>query len=153
VIPVPPPNTTLLNAATTATLPSGQRAPLPGSIYTTGQNFPLSQFQISNGVNSTRQVAKSNNTFPPRGGIRTVSANGTAGGVVWIEDYSGWAGNTPVILDTYDANDVGTLLFSSPATATTAAGPSVKCSVPTVANGRMYVSGQYVFTVFGLLPN
>jgi hypothetical protein len=124
-----------------------------GNIYTTGQNFPLSQFSISNGVISTPQFAKSTNSFPPRGGIPAVSANGTNNGVVWILDLSGWATSGPAILDAYDATNVGTLLFSSPAGGTGAAGPAVKWSVPTVANGKVYVGGQYTFTVFGLLPN
>jgi hypothetical protein len=147
VVPVPPPNTTLLDGGN-----YGLPAYWNGNIYTTGQNFPLSQFQISNGTIATPQSAKSSNTFPPRGGIPSVSANGTTGGVVWIVDYSGWAGNTPAILDAYDANNVGTLLFSSPTSGTGSAGPAVKWSVPTVANGKVYVGAQYSFSVFGLLP-
>ncbi len=124
-----------------------------GNIYTTGQNFPLSQFQISNGTISTPQFATSTNSFPPRGGIPAVSANGTAGGIVWIIDYTGWQTGTASILDAYDATNVGTLLFSSPGSGTGNAGLAVKFTVPTVANGRVYVGGQYSFSVFGLLPN
>jgi len=91
--------------------------------------------------------------FPPRGGIPAGSAYGTTAGVVWDIDYSGWAGNTPAILDAYDANNVGTLLFSSPASGAGAAAPAVKFSVPTIANGKVYVGGQLSFTVFGLLAN
>ena len=147
VVPVPPPNTTLLDGGN-----YGNIAYWNGNIYTTGQNFPLSQFTIANGVISTPQSATSSNMFPPRGGIPSVSANGTAGGVVWIVDYTGWQNNTPAVLDAYDATNVGSLLFSSPASGAGAAGPAVKWSVPTVANAKVYVGGQFVFTVFGLLP-
>jgi hypothetical protein len=147
VIPVPPPNTTLLDGGN-----YGDVAYWNGNIYTTGQNFPLSQFQIANGVISTPQTATSANTFPPRGGIPAVSASGTAGGVVWIVDYSGWQSGANSILDAYDATNVGTLLFRSPATGTGSAGPAVKWSVPTVANGKVYMGNQFSFTVFGLLP-
>jgi hypothetical protein len=148
VVPVPPANTTLSDGGN-----YGDVAYWNGNIYTTGQNFPLSQFQIANGTISTPQFATSTNIFPARGGIPAISANGTAGGVVWIIDYTGWQNGTASILDAYDATNVGTLLFTSPGTGTGSAGPAVKFTVPTVANGRVYVGGQYTFSVFGLLPN
>jgi hypothetical protein len=148
VVPVPPANTTLSDGGN-----YGNVAYWNGNIYTTGQNFPLSQFQIANGAIATPQFATSTNTFPARGGIPAVSANGTAGGVVWIIDYTGWQNGTASILDAYDATNVGTLLFSSPGTGTGSAGLAVKFTTPTVANGRVYVGGQYSFSVFGLLPN
>jgi hypothetical protein len=148
VIPVPPPNTTLDDGGN-----FGGPAYWNGNIYTTGQNFPLSQFQISNGTISTPQFASSGNTFPPRGGIPVVSANGTSGGIVWIVDYTGFQDNTPAILDAYDATNVGTLLFGSPATGAGAAGVAVKWLVPTVANSKVYVGSQFSFSVYGLLAN
>jgi len=148
VIPVPPPNATLNDGGN-----YGGPAYWNGNIYTTGQNFPLSQFQISNGAISTPQSANSSNTFPPRGGIPAVSANRNSGGVVWIVDYSGWVNSTPAVLDAYDATNVGTLLYSSPVNGAGSAGPAVKWSVPTVANGRVYVGTQFSFSVYGLLPN
>ena len=148
VIPVPPPNTTLDDGGN-----YGMPAYWNGNIYSTGQNFPLSQFQISSGAISTPQFAASNNTFPPRGGIPMVSANGNTGGIVWIIDYTGFQDNTPAILDAYDATNVGRLLFSSPATGAGSAGTAVKFSVPTVANGKVYVGAQFFFNVYGLLPN
>jgi hypothetical protein len=79
VIPVPPPNTTQLDGGI-----YGLPAYWNGNIYTTGQNYPLSQFTIANGVIATPQSAKSANTFPPRGATPAVSASGTTNGVVWI---------------------------------------------------------------------
>lgn len=148
VIPVPPPNTTLLDGGI-----FGLPAYWNGHIYSTGVTFPLSQFQISNGVISTPQSANSSNTFPLRGATPVVSASGTTNGIVWILDLGAWASNGPAILDAYDANNVGTLLYSSPASGSGAAGPAVKFTIPTVANGKVYVGGEYKFTVFGLLPN
>jgi hypothetical protein len=148
VIPVPPINTTLNDGGN-----YGVPAYWNGNIYSTGQNFPLSQFQISNGAISTPQSASSSNTFPPRGGIPAVSANGASGGIVWIVDYSGWVNSTAAVLDAYDATNVRTLLFSSPVSGAGSAGPSVKWSVPTVANGKVYIGTQFFFTVYGLLPN
>jgi len=148
VIPVPPPNTTLLDGGNYSV-----PAYWNGNLYTTGQNFPLSQFQISNGTITTPQSAKSPNTFPPRGGIPSVSANGTTGGVVWVIDFTGWQNGNAAVLDAYDATNVGTLLYSSPASGIGSIAPAVKFAVPTVANGKVYVGAQQSISVFGLLPN
>jgi hypothetical protein len=148
VIPVPPPNTTQLDGGN-----YGVVAYWNGNIYSTGQNFPLSQFTISNGVIATPQWAKSANTFPPRGAVPAVSASGSSNGIVWVLDLSGWTGSGRAVLYAYDATNVANLLYSSPATGTGAAAPAVKFTVPTVANGKVYVGGQGSVTVFGLLPN
>jgi len=147
VIPVPPPNTTQLDGGNYGVL-----AYWNGNIYSTGQSFPLSQFKISNGSIATPQFATSPNTFPPRGAVPAVSASGTTNGIVWVLDLTGWGSGTNAILDAYDANNVATLLFSSPATGAGSAGAAVKFTIPTVANGKVYVSGESSFSVFGLLP-
>jgi hypothetical protein len=148
VIPVPPPNTTQLDGGI-----YGLPAYWNGNIYVTGQNFPLSQFTIANGAMATPQSSVSANRFPPRGAIPTVSASGTTNGIVWVLDLNAWPSNGPAILDAYDATNVANLLFSSPASGTGAAGAAVKFTLPTVANGKVYVGGQTSFSVYGLLPN
>src|SRR6184192_2433049 len=140
VIPVPPMNTTMDDGGNYV-----GPAYWNGNIYVTGQNYPLSQFQISTGVISTPQTATSSNTFPPRGGAPVVSANGATAGIVWIIDYTGFQNNTAAILYAYDATNVGTLLYSSPANGSGAAGNGVKFTVPTVANSKVYVGGQLSF--------
>jgi hypothetical protein len=148
VIPVPPPNTTQLDGGI-----YGLPAYWNGNIYTTGQSFPLSQFTISNSVIATPQFAKSTNKFPPRGATPAVSASGNTNGIVWVLDLSAWTGTGSAVLYAYDATNVLNLLYSSPASGTGAAGAAVKFTVPTVANGKVYVGGQSSFAVFGLLPN
>jgi len=150
VIPVPPPNTTLSDGGNYSV-----PAYWNGNIYTTGQNYPLSQFTIASGSGSisTPAFAASTNTFPPRGGVPVVSASGATNGVVWIIDYTAWPSSGPSILDAYDATNVAHMFYSSPASGTGAAGAAIKFTVPTVANGKVYVPGQSTVTVFGLLAN
>jgi hypothetical protein len=148
VIPVPPPNTTQLDGGN-----YGITAYWNGNIYSTGQNYPLSQFTISNGVISTPQSAMSSNLFPPRGAIPTVSASGNTNGIVWVLDLTNWTGTGSGVLYAYDATNVGNMLYRSPASGTGAAPAAVKFTVPTVANGKVYIGGQASFAVFGLLPN
>jgi len=69
-----------------------------------------------------------------------VSANGGSGGVVWTSwrDLSGngW-------LHAYDASNVSHLLFSSNY------GTGTVFTVPTVANGHVYVTGNNVVFAYG----
>jgi hypothetical protein len=148
VVPIPPPNTTNLDGGL-----FGLPAYFNGNIYTTGVNYPLSQFKISNGALTTPQFAESANMFPTRGATPAVSASGNTNGIVWVLDLTAWPSSGTAILDAYDANNVSTLLFSSPSSGSGAAGAAVKFTVPMVANGKVYVGGQSTFTVFGLFPN
>jgi hypothetical protein len=112
----------------------------------------VSQFKIANGNIAAPAFAVSSNTYPARGSTPAVSANGTTNGIVWVLDLSGWPSGGNAILNAYDASNIANLLFSSPSSGSGAAGPAVKFTVPTVANGKVYVGGQGVLTVFGLLP-
>jgi hypothetical protein len=133
----------------------GKPAYWNGNIYTVLVGDSLRQYRISNGSISTPSNSNSTNTFPFRGATPTVSASGTTNGIVWLVDVTAYgnASGGAAILDAYDATNVSTLLYSSPASGSGAGPVSSKFTVPTVANGKVYVVGQYAFTVFGLLPN
>ena len=132
----------------------GQPAYWNGNLYVVGVNDSLRQFLISNGSISIPSSSNSTNAFPFRGATPAVSANGATNGIVWLVDVTAYQTNGWAILDAYDATNVSTPLYSSPASGGVGAGPlSSKFTVPTVANGKVYVVGQYSFAVFGLLPN
>jgi hypothetical protein len=132
----------------------GQPAYWNGNIYTIIVGDSLRQFSVGNGTISTMSNSNSNNTFSFRGGTPAVSAaSGTTNGIVWVADITAYQSGGAVILDAYDATNVSTPLYSSPASGSGSAAPATKFTVPTVANGKVYVGGQLAFTVFGLLPN
>jgi chitodextrinase len=131
----------------------GQPAYWNGNVYTVMVGDSLRQFSVGNGTISTVSSSHSNNAFSFRGATPAVSANGTANGIVWVADITAYQSGGAVILDAYDATNVSNPLYSSPASGTGAAATAAKFTVPTVANGKVYVGGQYAFTVFGLLPN
>jgi hypothetical protein len=129
----------------------GQPAVWGGSLYITAIGDPLSQYTIANGVISTTPNTQSANTFAFRGATPVVSSNGSTNGIVWALDISAYPSG-PAVLYAYDATDLSQQLYSSPASGVGAAGNAVKFTVPTVANGRVYVGGQASLTVFGDLP-
>jgi chitodextrinase len=125
-----------------------------GNIYTAAVADPLKRYTISSSANppiSSVPQSQSSHTFDQRGATPAVSANGTSNGIVWLLDISAYPGG-PAVLYAYDATNVLTPLYSSPSSGSGAAGNAVKFTVPTVANGKVYVGGQGVLTVFGLLP-
>lgn len=87
-----------------------------------------------------------------------VTAQGTSNGIVWTIDYGpGVDTMTPgqaAILRAYDATNLASKLYdSSQQGARDQTGLAVKFTVPTVANGKVYVGTQTELDVFGLLPN
>ncbi|MCR4346438.1 MAG: hypothetical protein NUV55_04395 [Sulfuricaulis sp.] len=94
---------------------------------------------------------ESTNSFPWPGATPVVSANGSSNGIVWALETNG--SGAPTVLHAYSAADVIIELYNSNQNAARDnPGPAIKFSVPTVANGRVYVGSQYQVSVFGLLP-
>jgi hypothetical protein len=79
-----------------------------------------------------------------------ISSNGSTGGIVWALDTSGSATSSAAILRAYDATNLANELYASPASGGGAAGLALKFTVPTVANGKVYIGTQNELSVFGL---
>ncbi|HXM19971.1 MAG TPA: choice-of-anchor D domain-containing protein [Terriglobales bacterium] len=128
---------------------------IAGLIAEDGTGDYLKMYSVSNGVLSTSPVAQSANIFPI-GATPSISANGTSDGIVWaIERHEGLGiqhGQKPAILYAYDATNVSTMLYNSAqVVARDQGGCASKFQVPTIANGKVYVSTQNELDVFGLL--
>ena len=89
--------------------------------------------------------------FP--GEVQSVSADGTSNGIVWSADVDQYATDGPAILQAYNANNLSTPLYTSTqAGPRDTAGGAIKFSVPTIANGHVYLGALNEVDAYGLLP-
>jgi hypothetical protein len=97
-------------------------------------------------------ASQSQETLGPLGATPVVSANGTSNAVLWLIDTSGAmaAPNGPAVLRAYDPSDLSNELYDSGMDPHDQAGLAVKFTVPTVANGKVYVGTQGELDVYGL---
>ena len=102
-------------------------------------------FNTSTNLFNTTQTSQSAATFGFPGATPSVSANGAASnGIVWgIDSTSSCTGEAltcgPSVLHAYSATDLTTELWNSSMVGADTAGNAVKFTVPTVANGKVYV--------------
>ncbi len=131
----------------------GQTAYWNGNLYISVIADSLRQYPISNASIAATSTSNSSETFSYPGVIPAISANINSGGIVWALGIGGYTPGNPVILHAFNATNLASEIYTSPSSGAGAAGTAVKFTVPTVANGKVYVGGQGSITVFGLLPN
>ncbi len=121
-------------------------------IYYQGVNDVLKAFTLASGLVVTTPSSLASGKFGFPGATPSISANGALNAIVWTLQTSAYASSGPGILHAYNASDVSLELYNSTQAAKDTAGGSVKFTLPTVANGKVYVPGEYGLTVFGLTP-
>ena len=127
------------------------------SLYLAGVSGHLKaySFNTATGMFNTSAASQSPDSYGFPGASPAVSSTGTANGIVWAIDATAYGtpccSNGPAILHAYDATNLASELWNSSQAAASRdkAGNSVKFTVPTIANGKVYI-GE--ITVFGLLP-
>ncbi len=120
-----------------------------GSIYLQGSDDTLARFQLSSGLLLPSPTSRSSDVAGFPGPTPSISANGQTNAIVWTIELGS---DQQAILHAHDATDVSLELYNSTqAGLRDQIGPGVKFSVPTIANGKVYVGGRRRLAVFGLL--
>lgn len=116
------------------------------NFYIATVNGPLAAYGYDSTANMfhTGVVSMSSSSYGFPGATPSVSASGTSNGVVWALDNGQYCtpqspGCGSAVLHAYNATSLTTDLWNSGMTAGDAAGNAVKFTVPTVANGHVYV--------------
>ncbi len=123
----------------------GNPAYFNNTIYYCGVHDALKAFSVVNAKVSTFRTSEGPTLFGFPGCVPTVSANGTSNGIVWALDPGGQ-------LRAYDATNLAKELYNSDQNKNRdAIGGTVKFSVPTVANGKVYAGTQTALVTYGLL--
>jgi len=114
-------------------------------------------FAPSTNFNATAS-SSSSHCFGFPGGPPVISSAGNSNGIVWAIDagHYGTAASPcggPEVLYSYDATNLRNHLWDSAQAGTRdQAGVAVKFTVPTVANGKVYIGTRTEVDVYGLLP-
>jgi hypothetical protein len=132
------------------------------TLYIAGLNGAMDAFALdpNAGLFNTTPTSHSVTLFPGKGATPSVSANGGSHGIVWALDNAQFgppstSGAGPTVLHAYDATNLGRELWNSGQAAASrdVAGNAVKFTVPTIANGKVYIGTTTEIDVYGLLPD
>jgi hypothetical protein len=118
------------------------------TVYYGGVSDHIKAFSITNAKLSSSPTSQTATTFGFPGATPSISANGTANGIVWATENS-----SPAVLHAYDATNVATELYNSnqAANGRDQFGTGNKFITPTVAGGKVFVGTTSGVGVFGLL--
>jgi hypothetical protein len=119
------------------------------SVYFAGAGDSLKSFALANGALPSTSSASSNTSFGYPGATPSISSSGNSNGIVWAIA----AGGGAAVLHAFDpANGLASLYSSANQGSRDTAGSGVKFSVPTIANGKVFVGTQTELDVYGTLP-
>jgi hypothetical protein len=125
-----------------------------GNVYVAPGKWNLQSFSMTNGNLASTYTSQSMEPLGPQGATPVISWNGTDinSAILWLIDLQ-MTPNTPAVLRAFDPNNSLKEIYTSPKDPASpdSAGPAVKFTVPTVANGKVYVGTQTELDVYGLL--
>jgi hypothetical protein len=113
-------------------------------LFIAGVGGPLVAYQLNQSTVQFSLASSSSHAYGFPGSTPSVSSSSTQNGIVWALDTHSYCTRQspncgPAVLYAYDATNLTTELWDSSLNPADTAGYAVKFSVPTVANGRVYV--------------
>ncbi len=121
------------------------------TLYIAGVQGHLQKFTFDPASSQFNATSQSQGTYGFPGATPSISAQGSSNGIVWTLERSDPV--TGAILHAHDATNLANELWSSNGSSADQAGQEVKFTVPTVANGKVYVGTATEISVYGLSPN
>ena len=124
-----------------------------GAIYYGAVNDNVKAFAVANAAFNPTPTSKSPNSIGFTGTSPSISANGSSNAIVWALDSHAFGSGGPAVLYAYDASNLSSELYNSSQAANNRdqAGAAAKFTVPTVVNGKVYVTGASSLTIYGEL--
>jgi outer membrane protein assembly factor BamB len=125
----------------------GMPAYFNGRVYFGSVGDNLKAFTVTNALLSTAPTAQTSMTFAYPGTTPSISANGSANGIVWAAE-----NGTTAALHAFDPANLAVELYNSNQMGTRDQfGAGNKFITPMIANGKVYVGTTNGVAVFGLL--
>ncbi len=124
------------------------------NVYFGASGDSLKAFSLNKttGLLSTTPTSQTAKVFSYPGTTPSISANQTTNAILWALNNTTYKTTHGAVLHAYDATNLATELYNSNQNSSRDnPGPAVKFTVPTVANGKVYVGTQTQLSVFGLL--
>ena len=120
-----------------------------GTVYYNGVNGALKGYTLNNGLLPAAPSMQASVAYSSsgQGATPSVSANGTANGIVWNIQFDG----SHEVLHAFDATNLTELYNSNQDPTRDQLGGGVKFITPTIADGEVFVGGNGFVGVFGLL--
>jgi hypothetical protein len=115
-----------------------------GMLYYVGNGGTPQAYTCTNGMLGTSPFSINTNIYGYPGASPSISANGASNGILWAIQRSGTA-----ILHAYNATNLADELYNSQQSPCDQLGIAVKFSVPTIANGKVFVGTAAELAVFG----
>jgi hypothetical protein len=132
------------------------------TLFVAGAGGALQAYALdtTSGLFNPNPTSQSATTYGGKGATPSASSNSNSHGIVWALDTSQYGppsnlGPGPAVLHAYDATNLNRELWNSTQAAGSRdqAGNAVKFTVPTIANGKVYIGTRTEIDVYGLLPN
>jgi hypothetical protein len=130
------------------------------TLYYWGSGDVLKSIPVTGGLPDFTHITGNTTSIGFPGATPSISSNGTTAGtaIVWAIDSSQYGspgpGPGPAVLHAYDATNISNELWNSTQAADhrDQPGNAVKFSVPTIANGKVYIGTSGQVQAYGLLP-
>jgi len=129
----------------------GAAATWNGRVFLWASDDVLRSFAIVG--DTLAEIGRGRVQFLDPGATPTVSADGNGNGIVWAITSKGWRSpDRPAVLYAFDAANVANELYDSEQNAARdRPGMALRFSIPTVAQGRVYVGVKGAVAVYGVL--